>query len=218
MQKMIGWFIVLILTDIGGSLVNAQSDPNNRIVSALSWSLDGNQIAVASYEDYETTWGNVTLQIVDVNTSQVIRTLLYDPSNIPIIEFLAWRQLAHEIIAGNNANQLTRYDAQTGAVIATYQSTDNYMSSTSLDVGGTRISSIGLSGELDIRDLLTGQVTSTVSSAASNWIGWSPDGGKLATASQDGVVRIWDATTMNLLWALESPVLWRGWVYQNLEY
>jgi predicted Zn finger-like uncharacterized protein len=58
-----------------------------------------------------------------------------------------------------------------------------------------------LGGNLIVRDALTGTqlAAAQVTAAPTDGLAYSPDGRRVATGSMDGIVRIWDATTLKLI-------------------
>ena len=186
------------------------------IISAIEWTPDGKSLAIASCDQYsEDEIGNATLRLFDPNANQTTRVLYEEPQDDRIIESLAWGGTDGTLLAGFGASDEIRgFSITTGKLVTTYHRSYADIRSISTNSTGTRLASVGWNRLLDIHDTETGRlITSIDVGAASEWIGWSPEGRRIAAACWDGVARIWDANTLTLeheLTVSPSNRLWSG--------
>ena len=197
---------------------NVDPDAQNNIVSAIAWSPDETQIAIATY-DYlgRGLWGNVVVRTLNVTTKHVEKITLQNTQELaPIIDSLAWHPVTQELFVGNQLGEVKRYQVGTNDLLATYHHNGTSAKAMSINRIGTRIAIVG-SG-LSVHDVELRRIVGSVEiknastqRVASEWIGWSPNGIKLALVGWDGVARIWDAATLQQIQALDSQTSRRMW-------
>lgn len=180
-------------------------------VSAVAWSPDGSKIAVATaqYLEWESSFYNPALRILDSASMQVITTLYHridteqGEMGGPDIHLLAWDASGQTLFADTGVHSIHRYDAATGSVLTTYEHGIAWVRSISLQPNGAHMAVVTDKGLFHIYDVQSGEMIvnldlSVEESPGLRWVGWSPDGTKPATLGAQGIVRIWDGTTFTV--------------------
>ena len=174
-------------------------------VSALAWSPDSKYIASSG----EKTNLAYTVQVFDAMTGYLQSTYRGHTDNVVGV---AWSLDGKYIATGSNDATLQVWEAMTGKLRLTYRGhpvpgggpySDSYGSvAWSLDgkyIAATefRASTPGNNNNslLQVFDAMTGKLLLTYRGHASlAWsIAWSPDGKRIASASEDGTVQVWQA-------------------------
>lgn len=164
-------------------------------LNAPVFSDDGALLAAGSSDGTVTLWDTATWE-----TSRVLQAAeAGDPVSVDI------DASGQRLAVSHRDGRLTVWDARTGEQLAAY--TDGSAGRPSrFSPDGRRIAQI-LEAEkrVQIRDADTGHVLASLDGhTAPVWtLGWTPDGSRVTTASQDGTARVWDAATGRELFALQ---------------
>jgi WD40 repeat protein len=157
-----------------------------------------------------------TVEVWDATTGQLLHTLRGHTQMVCKVTFSPdGRRLA----SASEDKTVRVWDTTTGQQMRTFTEHTSEVASVAFDPAGERIASAtghwtgkDKPGEVRIWSASTGQTT-LILKAHDLGIPWqgvafSPDGTRLATASYDRTVKIWDATTGQLLHTLEGHTDW----------
>jgi len=167
-------------------------------VSDLSWSSDSRRLA-ALYPMDE------VIKVVDVQTQTVLQTIDVDRSFT-----FTWSQDGSRIAYVNSSNSIsitTPNQVTNSTLTATSTPSINIYSldwspdGTKIAVGRGQRSCTGDDNAVHIIDAQTGQLVQTLTEDQCNvlLVAWSPDGTRIATTSLEGLTRIFNTTTWQLL-------------------
>ena len=178
----------------GGEVTHTLDDPAWR-VAAVSYSEDGARLACG--------YTNDRIRILDCSTWKIERTLRL-PVGKAGVEAVAWSPRGHDLLAAICGDGNVRvYDTKRGDVVGVLNGPHKGCRAIAWSRDGKRLALVGWGG-FDLWDVASetklsgGRVSSGVVSIA-----FSPDGRKIATAG-DRVVRVWDATTLEVLETFEG--------------
>lgn len=171
---------------------------------AVAWSPEGKRIALLPYE-YSTSGApvNVKLQILDVATQDLLANYTMSVTNSL---FLSWSPNGKYLASGDG----NIWDAATGKHIATYKGqpltgvwspNSQYLAAfdnsqaLSLALNQYLPSGTKVDTTVHIWNVLTGEDVFVYHghTAGVNYVAWSPDGSKIASASADMTVKVWQA-------------------------
>ena len=177
-----------------------------RPVTALAWSSNNGLLAIAANEmpEAEDAPFYPKLTVVERASGNTVLQLPFE-QHWSVIESLYWRESDQEIVAVSTSGQLTRVYAQTGMKEDLWDLIE-LVSSASFHPH-ERVVALALNARngifVDIRHELTGTQLQRVQFASPSiidWIGWSPDGSRLAFLNRagEGHIYIWDGAAANL--------------------
>ncbi len=179
---------------------------HNRVISGISWSPDGTRIAG---DEVQNTFGN--LRIWDVSTGNLVAVAERAGQN-----GVQGRGSAPLKWSPDGARLVSTIVDKTAGIwdITNYklQNTVDDFASISQPVAwkpDSRLFAIGAVTSVDIVDATTGQVQTTLAftpkdgdlDASANILAWSPDGSRLAVATNGGGIYLIDATTGQLIYS-----------------
>jgi WD40 repeat protein len=153
-------------------------------VQSLGWSPGGEQLGSGSADGGLLIW-----QATD---GTVVHRVLY-PAAVPA---LAWSPDGHRLVTGS-ANQVAFYTPSTESLLASPQQPHS-APVTALSWTSQHLQQV-VSGALDHRAIVwntandTPQTIFAKHEAAIEDVSWSPDGHNVASCSQGGIVRVWNA-------------------------
>ncbi len=165
------------------------------------WTRDGKRMAFV--DDY----GN--MYVWDASTGKLNRTLTL-PYRVDPDPLAAWSWASdgrHIVSYDFTGKMLHLWDALTGRSVFSVDAPGYYWGGRWGD-SSNRIAIMDQSNTLQIRNMDTGQVQLTITSAHFQKISslaWSPNGRMIATSSDDGIVEIWDTATGNRLQSFSDP-------------
>ena len=188
----------------------------------MSWSPDGQRLASAS-------WVN-TVKIFDARTGQDLLTLINGSTIGVVVDYsVSWSPDGQRLASASEDNTLKVWDARTGQELLTLKGHRLRVTSVSWSPDGKRIvSSSGeghvamppgfgggmdnpnpVGGEVKLWDARTGQDLLTLNghTMGVTSVSWSPDGQRLASASDDKTLKVWDARTGQDLLTLKGHTL-----------
>jgi WD40 repeat protein len=178
-------FMVAIVVSSRHVSLAQQNFPDR--VRAIAWSPDGTKIASSNNRGQT--------QILDANTSQLLRTLQSDTTGATIA--LDWNLSSTQIATAGFDGRIKIWDVGTGQLINNLQSSPNFGTATSVNwsTDGTKIALAGESGAIAIWNTSNSQIIASFGSQSDlNNFAWSPDSTQLAIAASVEV-RIINATT-----------------------
>ncbi len=230
------WLLILVilfcsdrfLKDTNG--VNAQSmdwcqdsiEPLiTRSTSEITWSPSGNYLAVASEAADTQCIRDVKLEIINVSKQEVVTTIRNDFA----LAALSWSPSGHELITGDLAGFVSRWDALSGEQLSSFRLSEWAILELSWHPDGTYIAGGGYDNWLRVFDVTTKEAVHTLDlgregipgvSAGIAWLEWSPDGTKLAVGGGDGKLRLYNADDLTLLRVIEvNTTQWVGGAWNH---
>lgn len=182
--------------DTGSVRTTVTSDVVGPFVGALAWTSDGRHLAVAGGDD-EQVW----VSVVDRAGVEVARLQESQGDAVEGIATLSFgahdRLLSQTVYAERDLATVMGvrvWDWEQEEVVQTVR-TPSVVAR--FDPASNRVVALRmLEGDAEVWDSLTGERLAALPAAAKfTEASFSPDGGQLATAGADGVVRLWDAAT-----------------------
>ena len=158
---------------------------HQQIVRSVTWSPDGKMLGSGANDKQLLTW--------DVNGTVQLR--LQQPASVHVV---AWSPDGMLLAAGA-ANQITWLNAQTGAVLG--QSTQDHTKTVTTLAWSQQQPARLVSGSADMHAIVwdaatfTPQTVFTRHSTPIEAASWASDNSTVATSSQGGAVRVWNAST-----------------------
>jgi serine/threonine protein kinase len=161
-------------------------------VSAVAWSPDGKRIASASNDDSVQVWdAHSAKPIFLFNHASTVNAVAWSPDGTCIAS-----ASGNFFLGGVHSVQV--WDATTGVHILTYIGHGAPVSTVAWSPDSKRIASAsaGVDKTVQIWDATSGSRIFTYPghTLGVNAVSWSPDGTLIASASNDGTVRVWQAS------------------------
>ncbi len=178
--------------DAGSGSLSFSYSRHTGIVSSVAWSPDGKRIASAS--------DDTTVQVWDARTA----TPIFSFSHTSMVNAVAWSPDGMSIasasgnvfLGGEHSVQV--WDATTGIHILTYKGHTTPVNTVAWSPDSKRIASASAGPEKNVQiwDATSGATIYTYRghTLGVNDLTWSPDGQFIASASNDGTVRVWQAS------------------------
>jgi WD40 repeat protein/tRNA A-37 threonylcarbamoyl transferase component Bud32 len=167
-------------------------------VLAVAFSPDGTRIASAGADGAVKLW--------DRRTLREVRSLPGPAAGVTAVAFAAdGRRLA----GGGADGTVCVWDTATGKRLASWRGHAAGVTGLAFDPAGLCLASTGTGGpargELKVWDPASGKALAGRTEHPLAAVAFSPDGGRLATAGQDGFVCLWDAVTLEPVGRLQDP-------------
>lgn len=157
--------------------------PTGEMALSLAWSPDGRLLAFAP--------GKNRVVLVDMVNGKNVRVL---SSRADPVQAFVWSPDGTRIATVGDA-VLTIWDVRQGRVEKRVVTQNQYVSAVAWSPDGSAVAAAGTGGTVTLRGL-DGTVLDRLGSAASSWVralAWDVSG-KLASAGEDGTVRVWNTT------------------------
>jgi len=187
-----GSFVRTLTGPIGGVQDIALSPDGTRLVSGGEVAFGGN---VSAMLIWDLASGTITQQLSPANN---------------LIFAVDWSPVDDLVAAGDQANAVRIWNATTGALVRTL-ALDSLCPGVAFDASGEHL--VTASRQLArIWDLRSGQLMVTLSGHTKHVLAtaWSDDGARVATCSNDGSSKIWNAATGDLVRTLTLDSLCPG--------
>ena len=164
-------------------------------LNSVAWSPNGNALALG---------GNGNALVLNANTGNEIGDYGYNGGSI---HALAWSPDGTNIVFGDSDYSVQVWNVASHKNLYTYNGHTIDVFSVAWSPNGQRIASGSSDGLIEVWDALTGQHVYTYrghadmylnhytsgNDAAVNSLTWSPNSKKIASASSDGTVQVWNA-------------------------
>ena len=162
------------------------------LVSAVAWSPDGTRIASASNDETVQVWdAHFAMPIFLFSHTSTVNAVAWSPDGTRIAS-----ASGNFFLGGEHSVQV--WDAATGVHILTYIGHAAPVSTVAWSPDSKRIApaSAGVDKTVQIWDATSGTPIFTYRghTLGVNAVAWSPDGKLIASASNDGTVRVWQAS------------------------
>jgi WD40 repeat protein len=162
------------------------------LISSLAWSPDGKRIASASDDTTVQVWNARTTSLIfPIKHTSTVNAVAWSPDGKRIAS-----ASGNFFFGGEHIVQV--WNASTGAHILTYRGHTAPVSTVAWSPDSKRIASAsaGLEKTVQIWDATSGATRFTYRghTLGVNSVAWSPDGQLMASASNDGTVRVWQAS------------------------
>lgn len=175
------------------------------VLTSLSWSPDGTHLAIGNDGD---------LSIVDITTQEGI-DVARDETGDDIVAGVAWSPRGDKIAKSNPYGEIAIYDTENFEPLLVSPATsdwpiDFYETGAQFLAwrpDGSQIANFSAyPNTIFIHGVSAGEVVGVLGGHQDNItsITWSPDGGKLASTSEDGTIIIWDVDTFEKITTLEG--------------
>jgi WD40 repeat protein len=205
-----------------GEIIRTFTPGGDTYVRAVAWSPDGSRVATSTFYNEIIIW--------DWETGRRIARLA--PEDDSLLQERRWINLNYvewspdgSKIAGASGDSTARvWDARTWELLYTvHHEPPAFVGTAAWSPDGTRLLTTAGNDQQGAKDNsariwdgATGKELLVLRGHTKQvWPGsWSPDAGRIATASDDGTVRVWDSTTGAELLTLSVPVgygLWSWW-------
>lgn len=156
-------------------------------VTTVAWSPNGKDIAAGG--------GDTIVQVLDSTTKKAV----YSYTNQWAIEAVSWSPDSKRMASTDSAGQVEVWDALTGNNLFTYTDMNNYSADGAIawSLDGDYLASNDLSNAVEVWAPGSNNPTYTYTghSASISALAWSPESLRIASASSDGTVQVWDALT-----------------------
>ncbi len=205
-------------------------DSETRGVFGLSWSPSGDQLATAISD------GSVA--VLDVKTGAAIRRWQAHEGVTKISDWFPcwsvdWSNDGSQLATSGRDSKVKIWDVETATMVAEFVGHTSDVYDVAWQPNDKRVASTGIDGSVRVWDMQSGKSvfatashrhpSGTTSSGAVSghdaacWeVAWSPDGSKLASASSDASVQIWDSSTGRPLHVLRQSRDTRGfWAWKG---
>lgn len=195
--------------------MNAQAPFDDRIVDVLAWNTSGNRIAFSSADwvDAVSEYENDQVRIVNVISNQVELSIPIDDLGV---NYLSWQNNDNELTVININTDVKRFNSQNGSLIGAWSANGK------LDAANIHPSNLVIALAIrrlitgspylmspdkiiEIRDRITGALQQTLvlpiqADDDVDWIGWSPDGTRLAIVNHqlNALIYNWNGTNLSL--------------------
>jgi WD40 repeat protein/transcriptional regulator with XRE-family HTH domain len=162
---------------------------HDNVVSSVTFSPDGKQIATASQGGSVKLW--------DAKTGQPLLTFKGRTGPMNSIVYSSDGKRIAATSATSDGFTAKVWDAATGEELLTLSGHTNWVSSVAFSPDGTRLVTTSEDGSAKVWDAFTGKELLTFLRHGDRvWdAAFHPDGKRIATYGQDGFVRIWDASS-----------------------
>jgi eukaryotic-like serine/threonine-protein kinase len=178
---------VRIWNAVTGEPISTLSGHTGR-VSAVAWSADSTCLASASWDKTVRVWDVARgSELLRMTEEDAVRSIAWHPKG---------SQLAVALWSGGKKGTKI-YDAQNGAAISSFITSDVPVQTVSWNPDGSRLAEGGWQDAVIIRDPATGEKMATFGNqlAPVNSVAWSPDGNRVASCGQSTNVEIWDSAS-----------------------